>query len=220
MRKIKGILPVPDDKLKWGEALLRLWEEMSPRSFTRLNDEVLSREASRSKVQYWMDRAGVFEKAIPNEMARRALSALTRGKIRFSQTNGDLRLSDGWLEGLRRFPAPPDGASDEECQEWAHQVAVVADHHVDDKSVPQAWQLQTAKARFSEVFRLAHREGPQRILRQGKDGVIMIAEEQYNRLVGKAHQPRNLVEFFRRSPLVGVDLSIERDDDRGRDIEL
>jgi prevent-host-death family protein len=34
------------------------------------------------------------------------------------------------------------------------------------------WQLQTAKARFSEVFRLARSEGPQRITRQGKEGVI------------------------------------------------
>lgn len=84
----------------------------------------------------------------------------------------------------------------------------------------ESWQIQSAKARFSEVFRRARTEGPQRITRQGKEGVVMLAEEQYERLVGKSHQPKNLVEFFRQSPLVGVDLDLERDRDPGRDIEL
>jgi hypothetical protein len=48
----------------------------------------------------------------------------------------------------------------------------------------------------------------------------MIAEEQFARLVGKADQPKSIVQFFRQSPLVGVDLDLERDRDTGRDIEL
>ena len=82
------------------------------------------------------------------------------------------------------------------------------------------WQLQTAKAKFSEVFRLARSEGPQRITRQGKEGVVMISDEQYDRLVVKSRQPKSIVQFFRESPLVGVDLDLERDRDKGRDIEL
>jgi antitoxin Phd len=82
------------------------------------------------------------------------------------------------------------------------------------------WQLQTAKAKFSEVFRLARTEGPQRITRQGKEGVVMISDEQYDRLTVKARQPKSIVQFFRESPLVGVDLDLERDKDSGRDIEL
>ncbi|MGA8764304.1 MAG: type II toxin-antitoxin system Phd/YefM family antitoxin [Candidatus Sulfotelmatobacter sp.] len=84
----------------------------------------------------------------------------------------------------------------------------------------ESWQIQTAKARFSEVFRRARAEGPQRITRQGKEGVVMVAEEQYARLVGKSHQPKNLVQFFRQSPLVGVELDLERDRDPGHDIDL
>lgn len=82
------------------------------------------------------------------------------------------------------------------------------------------WQVQTAKARFSEVFRLARSEGPQRITRQGREGVVMLAEEQYDQLVGKSHQPTSLVEFFRQSPLVGIDLDLERDRDAGPDLKL
>jgi antitoxin Phd len=89
------------------------------------------------------------------------------------------------------------------------------------KTTPKGpWQLQVAKARFSELFRRALLEGPQLITRQGKEGVVMISDEQYERLVGKAHQPKNLLQFFRESPLVGVDLDLERDKDEGRDIEL
>jgi antitoxin Phd len=86
--------------------------------------------------------------------------------------------------------------------------------------VGTSWQVQTAKARFSEVFRLARTQGPQHITRQGKEGVVMIADEEYEKLVGKSHQPKDLWQFFRESPLVGLELEFERDKDTGRDIEL
>jgi antitoxin Phd len=83
-----------------------------------------------------------------------------------------------------------------------------------------AWQIQTAKARFSEVFRLARTQGPQRITRQGKEGVVMISEEQYERLTARSRRPKSLVQFFRDSPLVGVALDLVRDKDAGRDVDL
>ena len=88
------------------------------------------------------------------------------------------------------------------------------------KTAEKSWQLQTAKAQFSEVFRLARTAGPQRITRQGKEAVVMISDEQYEQLVGRSHQPKNLVDFFRESPFVGVDLDLDRDKDAGRDIEI
>jgi prevent-host-death family protein len=83
-----------------------------------------------------------------------------------------------------------------------------------------AWQVQTAKAKFSELFRLARTEGPQRITRQGKEGVVMISDEQYDRLIVKSRQPKSIVQFFQQSPLAGIELDWKRDKDRGRDIEL
>jgi antitoxin Phd len=88
------------------------------------------------------------------------------------------------------------------------------------KAARRSWQLQTAKARFSEVFRLARTEGPQLITRQGKDGVVMMPVEQFDQLVVRSHQPKSLVQFFRESPLVGVRLDLERDKDTGRDIDV
>jgi len=87
-------------------------------------------------------------------------------------------------------------------------------------SPAQDWQIQTAKARFSEVFRRARTDGPQRITRQGKEGVVMISDEQYEQLMVKSRQPKSIVQFFRESPLAGLDLDLERDQDAGRDVEL
>lgn len=70
------------------------------------------------------------------------------------------------------------------------------------------------------MFRLARTSGPQRITRQGREGVVMLAEEDYDRLTIRARQPISLVEFFRESPLVGANVDLERDRDTGRDIEL
>src|SRR3954451_15009965 len=86
-------------------------------------------------------------------------------------------------------------------------------------AMKQTWQLQTAKARFSEVFRLARTEGPQLITRQGKEAVVMIPAEEFDRLRNRSRQPKSLVQFFRESPLVGLELDFERDKDTGRDIE-
>ncbi len=88
------------------------------------------------------------------------------------------------------------------------------------KRVGRSWQLQTAKARFSELFRLTLAEGPQLITRQGKDAVVMLAAEQYERLRARSRQPQSLVQFFRESDLVGLELDFDRDRDTGRDVEL
>ena|SRR5262249_1789196 len=56
----------------------------------------------------------------------------------------------------------------------------------------QSWQLQAAKARFSEVFRLARTEGPQLITRQGKEGVGMMPVEQFDKLVNRSREAKAL----------------------------
>ncbi|HEY6768922.1 MAG TPA: type II toxin-antitoxin system Phd/YefM family antitoxin [Candidatus Sulfotelmatobacter sp.] len=83
-----------------------------------------------------------------------------------------------------------------------------------------SWQVQTAKARFSEVFRRARTQGPQRITKQGKEAVVMLAEEQYERLMGKSRHTDNIVDFFRQSPLMGLQLNLKRDRSPARDVDL
>jgi prevent-host-death family protein len=84
----------------------------------------------------------------------------------------------------------------------------------------QPWQLQTAKARFSEVFQLARNKGPQLITKQGKEAVVVIPVEQFDELLARSRQPESLVQFFRESPLAGLNLNVQRDKDPGRKVEL
>ena len=83
-----------------------------------------------------------------------------------------------------------------------------------------SWQLQAAKAQFSELFRRAQAEGPQYVTRQGKDAVVVLTAEEYERLTARSNQPGNLVSFFAESPLAEVDLDLGRPRDYGRKVEL
>jgi prevent-host-death family protein len=79
------------------------------------------------------------------------------------------------------------------------------------------WQLQEAKNRFSEVVDKALEEGPQTVTRHGKAVVVVLSKDDYNRL---QRAQGSLVEFFRASPLVGLDLDLERDQSPPRDVDL
>lgn len=88
------------------------------------------------------------------------------------------------------------------------------------KRQSQTWQLQTAKAQFSELFRRARTEGPQVVTRQGKEQVVVLPAEQFARLTKQARQPKSLVKFFAESPLTHVKLDLTRNVDPGREIKL
>ena len=79
------------------------------------------------------------------------------------------------------------------------------------------WQLQEAKNRFSEVVNKALEEGPQTVTRHGEEIVVILSKAEYNRLV---KSQTSLLEFFRQSPLVGIELELERDLSLPRDVDL
>lgn len=82
------------------------------------------------------------------------------------------------------------------------------------------WQLQTAKAQFSEVFRRARSEGPQLVTRQNKEAVVILPAEDFERLTARARQPQSLVQFFALSPLAKVRVDLKRKRDFGRKVQL
>ena len=75
------------------------------------------------------------------------------------------------------------------------------------------WPLQDAKNRLSELVDRAKAGIPQIITRRGKQEVVVIGIEDFKKISARE---KDLVEFLRSSPLVGVDLQIERDPDPGR----
>lgn len=66
-----------------------------------------------------------------------------------------------------------------------------------------------AKSRFSELFRRARSEGPQYVTRRGKEAVVVLAAEEFERLKPRK-QKTSLVRFFAESPLVGSGIDLER----------
>lgn len=80
-----------------------------------------------------------------------------------------------------------------------------------------AWNLEDAKAQFSEVVRRARSEGPQCVTVRGKEAVMIISTEEYRKLT-PAEDRLPLVDFLESLYLEGLDLS--REEDRGREIDL
>jgi antitoxin Phd len=86
--------------------------------------------------------------------------------------------------------------------------------------IKDIWQLQTAKAKFSELFRLVRSKGPQWITRQGKEAVVVLPAEQFERLLKQNAGPQSIVDFFAKSPLSGSNVKFKREADFGRGIKL
>ena len=79
------------------------------------------------------------------------------------------------------------------------------------------WAVAEAKARFSEVIDRALADGPQTITRKGKEAVVVVSAEEWQR---KTNRKGNLAEFFASSPLRGPSLKIKRTKDGPRATEL
>jgi antitoxin Phd len=79
------------------------------------------------------------------------------------------------------------------------------------------WKLQDAKNHFSEVVELAMKDGPQEVTKRGEHAVIILSFAKYQELI---KPKKNLVSFFKESPLYGLDLNFERTKDNPREIEF
>lgn len=79
-----------------------------------------------------------------------------------------------------------------------------------------AWQLQTAKQHFSELVERAQRDGPQVVTKHGKEAVVVVSVEEYQRLRGGGP---SLIEFIRSAPDFDA-LDLGRAEDHGRDVDL
>jgi prevent-host-death family protein len=82
------------------------------------------------------------------------------------------------------------------------------------------WQMQDAKAKFAEVVRRAHAEGPQVVTHRGADTAVVLSIDEYRRL--KAERP-SFIDHLLSAPKWDdevIDLINDRSRDTGRDIDL
>jgi prevent-host-death family protein len=84
---------------------------------------------------------------------------------------------------------------------------------------PGHWLLQDAKARFSELVRRVHSDGPQRVTVHGRDEVVVITAEEFRRLKGDL-TGQVLIEAMRASPHRDIDIAPARAPMRVRGVRL
>jgi prevent-host-death family protein len=77
----------------------------------------------------------------------------------------------------------------------------------------KTWQVQDAKQRFSELVQRALDEGPQVVTRRGKDAVVVVSANLYQRLTG-ANSGSDFKAFLASAP----DLDLLELDPRTRDL--
>jgi len=79
------------------------------------------------------------------------------------------------------------------------------------------WQLQEAKNRLSQVVDQALHDGPQTITLRGKPAAVVVSVKTFEKITC----PRiSLTEFFRQSPLQGMEIDLTRKKDFSRRVDL
>jgi len=77
------------------------------------------------------------------------------------------------------------------------------------------WQLQQAKARFSELVQKAIEEGPQTVTRRGRPAVVVLSAEQFELMEKRQIDLKHLLPY-----IAPDEAYLERDKSLPRDVDL
>ena len=78
------------------------------------------------------------------------------------------------------------------------------------------WQLQEAKAKFSEVVRMAETE-PQIVTMRSRPAVVIVSHREYLKL---RNPSPSFLELMQNSPWADVEIETERDRSEAREVSL
>jgi antitoxin Phd len=90
-------------------------------------------------------------------------------------------------------------------------------HHSREDRPKNTWQIQEAKAKFSEVIEEASRKGYQTITKRGEPIAIIISKREFDKIT---QSDGSLLEFFMSAPFSDIELDIQRSRDLPREIDL
>lgn len=121
------------------------------------------------------------------------------------QESGYLFANTG-IRRLKSKPLPPA---------LGHDILVRMTRKAPSLAIPTAqpprsrWRLQDAKARFSELVRMARSDGPQHVTLHGRDAVVVVDADEFNRLKG-ARTGELLIEALQASPHRQIEIEPRR----------
>lgn len=95
----------------------------------------------------------------------------------------------------------------------------LSDTSLEDLTDLKIWKLEDAKARLSEVVRLARDTAPQRITVRGEDAVVVLSAKDFAKVLPLLQQP-NLHLLLAQSPLNRLEFEPSRMPAPVRDVEL
>jgi prevent-host-death family protein len=84
---------------------------------------------------------------------------------------------------------------------------------------PGYWALQDAKARFSELVRVAKSDGPQHVTLHGRDEIVVLSAEEFRQLRGD-RSGLELVEAMKSAPHREIEIEPRRGKMPVRDVDL
>jgi prevent-host-death family protein len=87
----------------------------------------------------------------------------------------------------------------------------------EDNASNVTWTVAEAKAKFSEMMECARTAGPQTITKNGQPAVVIVSAEEWKR---KNARQGSLVDFLAKSPLRGVNLTVNREKQPRRRVDL
>lgn len=79
------------------------------------------------------------------------------------------------------------------------------------------WQIQEAKAKFSQLVEDANRKGYQTITRQGEPVAVILSKKEFDKITQSKTSLRN---FFKAAPCQEIELNIQRSKDLPREFDL
>jgi prevent-host-death family protein len=86
------------------------------------------------------------------------------------------------------------------------------------ETATSVWQLQTAKAQFSQVVKRATESGPQLVTKAGIPAVYVVSAELFETQLSKDVKDRK--QILQSSPHHDTRLDLERERHEGREVEL
>lgn len=145
---MKSAITKAHNSFECGATLADIQDKVGEKSFARLINEVWSRFGlTRVTIYRWIRNSAVLAVAVPYDVARDAIIAVSGGDglVAPGKDGNPPSLSGGYTAGIKKHVVPRAGTSYEDCLDWAREVQVIAERNA-----------ETIRQTMADVFKAAH----------------------------------------------------------------